>query len=204
GDSRAEGLREGARAGLGGRRERLRSALVVGEVTASIVLLVSCGLLLRALWQVQTVDPGFQTEGVVTVRTALPLPRYGITTRRARFYDRVLAEVRALPTVTSAAHITSLPMGMRGGVWSVSTRGGRQEPGLAPAASLRYATPGFFSTLGIPLRAGRDIRDSDTGDAPYVAVVSESLARRHWPGLDPIGRRFAIGLAERTVVGVVG
>jgi putative ABC transport system permease protein len=93
----------------------------------------------------------------------------------------------------------------RGGVWGVTGPGEASSPGALPPASARFVTPGFFATLGIPLRSGRDIRDSDTREAPFVAVVSESLAQRHWPGQDPIGRRFRFGPAgERTVVGVVG
>jgi putative ABC transport system permease protein len=106
--------------------------------------------------------------------------------------------------VSDAAYISYLPMAMRGGVWPVILPGVADDPGTRPLASLRFLTPGFFSTLGIPLRAGRDIRESDTREAPYVAVISESLARRYWPGLDPIGRPFQFGLATRTVVGVVG
>ena len=198
------GLHEGPGAGLGGRRERVRSALVIAEVTASVVLLVSCGLLLRALWRVETVDPGFRSENVLTLETALPQPRYAPTALRAQFYGRVLSEVRALPTVASAAYISFLPMVMRGGIWPVAVPGEPHEPGDRPVAMLRFVTPGFFSTLGIPLKAGRDIRDSDTHEAPFVAVVSESLARRHWPGQDALGRRFQFGQAERTIVGVVG
>jgi predicted permease len=204
GKAGVSGLQEGARAGVGGRRERARSALVVAEVTASVVLLVCCGLLLRALWRVQTVDPGFRADGVLTLRTALPEPRYGPTAAREQFYARVLPEVRALPTVTAAAYISYLPMVMRGGIWPVVVPGEPHAPGEQPKAALRFVTPGFFATLGIPLRAGRDVRESDTREAPFVAVVSESLARRHWPGQDAIGRRFQFGLAERTVVGVVG
>jgi putative ABC transport system permease protein len=204
GDSPLGGLQEGSRGGVGGRRERLRSALVAAEVGASVVLLVCCGLLLRALWRVQTVDPGFETDGVLTLGTALPLPRYAATAARAQFYDRVLSEVRALPGVSGAAYISFLPMAMRGGIWPVIVPGEAQDPGSRPVASLRYVTPGYFSTLGIPLRAGRDVRESDTREAPPVAVVSESFARRHWPGQDPIGRRFELAFAERTVVGVVG
>jgi predicted permease len=205
GQAGASGLQEGSRAGVGGRRERTRSALVVAEVTASVVLLVACGLLLRALWRVQAVDPGFRGEGVLTLRTALPLPRYERTATRAQFYERVLSEVRALPGVSDAAYISGLPMVMRGGVWGVAVPGEAREPGTLPLASARFVTPGFFATLGMPLRTGRDILDSDTRDAPYVAVVSESLAKRHWPGQDPIGRRFRFGpAADRTVVGVVG
>ncbi len=205
GEAGGSGLQEGSRASVGGRRERARSALVVAEVTASVVLLVSCGLLLRALWRVQAVDPGFHADGVLTLRTALPLPRYESTATRAQFYARVLSEVQALPGVSDAAYISGLPMVMRGGVWGVAVPGEALEPGTLPLASARFVTPGFFATLGMPLRAGRDIRDSDTREAPYVAVVSESLAKRHWPGQDPIGRRFRFGpAADRTVVGVVG
>ena len=93
--ARVGGLQEGSRAGVGGRRERVRSALVVAEVTASVVLLVSCGLLLRALWRVQAVDPGFRADGVLTLRTALPLPRYAPTAARAQFYARAVGRSRA-------------------------------------------------------------------------------------------------------------
>jgi predicted permease len=201
GQAGAGGLQEG-RAGVGGRRERVRSTLVMAEVMTSVVLLVSCGLLLRALWRVQTVDPGFRPEGVLTLRTALPLPRYEAAAVRQRFYDEVLAGARALPGVSSAAYISFLPMVMRGGVWPVALPGEAPAPGAQPMATLRFATPGFFDALGIPLKSGRDLRSSDTRDAPFVAVVSESFARRHWPGLDPIGRTFKFGFAERTVVGV--
>jgi putative ABC transport system permease protein len=204
GESGGSGLQEGPRAGVGGRRERLRSILLVGEVTASVVLLVGCGLLLRALWRVQGVDPGFRAEGVLTLRTALPWPRYAPTAERARFYTSVLSEVRALPGVSSAAYVSFLPMVMRGGIWPVVVPGQVEGPERRPMAALRFATPGFFSTLGIPLRSGRDLADSDTREAPFVAVISESLGKRVWPGLDPIGRTFQFGLADRTVVGVVG
>jgi predicted permease len=197
------GLRDGPRAG-GAGRERMRSGLVFAEVAVSVVLLVSAGLLIRALWRLQGVDPGFRTEGVLTLRTALPLPRYEKTQARQQFYDRVLADVRALPGVSAAAYATGLPMVMRGGIWGVEVEGQPTEPGKAPPASLRFITPGFFETLRIPLLAGRDVSEADTGQAPFVAVVSRSLAERHWPGQDPLGRRIRFGIQTRTIVGVVG
>lgn len=99
----AGALREGARAGTSRTTERLRSALVIAEVAASVVLLVSSGLLVRAMWKVQQTDPGFTAESVLTLRTALPMPKYQEIGRRQQFYDRVLSEVRALPGVSSAA-----------------------------------------------------------------------------------------------------
>jgi putative ABC transport system permease protein len=204
GQAGVSGLQESGRGAVGGTRERARSLLVLSEVAVSVVLLVCCGLLLRALWRVHAVDPGFRAEGVLTVTTALPLPRYEATAMRTRFYRQVLADARALPGVASAAYISHLPMVMRGGVWPVILPGVTAPPGTQPMATLRFVTPGFFETLGIPLRAGRDIQESDTRDAPGVVVISESLARQHWPGRDPLGQRFQFGLAERTVVGVVG
>jgi putative ABC transport system permease protein len=195
-------LREG-RATTGIRRERARSLLVTVQITLSVGLLISTGLLVRALWQVQAVDPGFDAGGVLTLRTSLPMPKYEQVALREQFYRRVISDARALPGVTDAAYISFLPMVMRGGIWPIKVVGSSERPGIH-TASLRYVTPGFFQTLRIPLRQGRDIRTSDSQQAPYVAVVSESFARRHFPGRNPLGQRFEIGLAERTIVGVVG
>jgi predicted permease len=197
------GLREGPRA-VGGSKERLRSALVVAEVVASIVLLVVTGLLVRALWTVQARDPGFRAEGVLTLQTALPIPKYLATGRRAEFYTRVLDQVRTLPGVTNAAFISSVPMVWRGGIWPVGLTGEVLERRDDNTASMRYATPGFFSTMQIPVLAGRDVSDNDTFRTQHVAVVSQSLVDRYWPGQDAIGRRFNFAMKERTIVGVVG
>jgi predicted permease len=193
-------LREGARAGATRATERWRAALVVAEIAATVVLLVAAGLLTRALWNVQGIDPGFRSDNVLTARTALPFPKYASTERRQQFYDRVIDELEAIPGVTRAAYASFLPMVMRGGIWPV-TLGGRDDP-EAGTVSLRLVTPGYFDTMGIALGAGRDVAASDTMQAPFVAVVSESFARRHWPNQDPIGRRFSVAFFERTIVGV--
>ncbi|MEM7350727.1 MAG: ABC transporter permease [Acidobacteriota bacterium] len=203
GRSTLAGLQEGARAGLGGRRQRARAALVVAQVAISVTLLAASGLLIRALWRVYDIDPGFRAEQVLSVRTPLPLSRYEATAQRSRFYDRVLGEVRALPGVEEAAYISFLPMVWRGGIWPVVIDGVDEDE--APAtASLRFVTPGFFATLGIPLLEGRDVRDADTEEQPDIAVVSRSFAQRYWPGEDPLGRRFHFGFRERVIAGVVG
>jgi len=196
-------LREGTRAG-GGQRERARAALVILEVTASVVLLVSAGLLLRALARIQSTDPGFQPAQVLAVRTALPVSKYDSVTRRAAFYEDVLREVRALPGVTSAAYISGLPLASAGGVWPVVPEG-QDDATTRPASAIsRYVSPGYFRTLGIPLLRGRDVNDADVGSRPWVAVVSASFVRRYWPNEDPIGKRFKYLNDVRTVVGVVG
>ena len=201
-----DGLREGARSG-GGQKERLRSALVIVEITASVVLLVSAGLLIRALLTVQGRNPGFNPEGVITLRTELPMPEYRRVVTREAYYARVVQEARALPGVTAAAFISFLPISnFRGGMWPVSVRGDADESsGIRTArnvAAIRYVTPGFFRTLGIALKGGRDIGEADTPDRPFVAVVSESFVKRYFPNQDPIGRHFTFAFADREVVGV--
>jgi predicted permease len=202
--NRALELHEGGRSGVGGRRERLRSTLVIAEVAMSIVLLVGFGLLARALWRIQSVDPGFHPDHVITLRTALPVPRYQKTETREPFYHRVLEEVRRLPGVSSAAYTSFLPMTNVGGIWLVGAEGHPEEVSQQRTASLRFLTPGFFATLGIPLLAGRDVAERDTNTSPYVAIVSQSLARRYWKDESPIGHRINIGNNDRIVIGVVG
>ena len=201
--SALDALRSGAQT-AGGRTQRLRAALVVVEVAASVVLLVTSGLLIRAVWRIQATDPGFVADKVLTLRTALPLPKYAATARRVQFYDQVLQEVRALPGVRDAAYVTGLPMTMRGGIWPVSLAGEEVVRTGANSVSLRYVTPSYFATLGIPLQRGRTVADTDTPAQPFAAVVSQSFAKRYWPHEDPIGRRFKVAFGERTVVGVVG
>jgi len=184
--------------------QRPRSWLVIAEVAASVVLLVGTGLLLRALWNVRAVDPGFRPDGVFTLRTALPMPKYEPTLRRVQFYDRVLDGVRRLPGVSAAAYISFLPMAMGGGIWEVGIPGEFVRPGEKQLASARFATPEFFTSMGIPLLAGRDLSESDTLTRPSVAVVSESFARRYWPHANPLGRHFEFGGLDRTVIGMVG
>jgi putative ABC transport system permease protein len=200
----ASGLREGAREGSSRRTERIRTTLVIAEVTVSVVLLVSAGLLIRALWQVQSIDPGFKAEGVLTARTWLQSQKYRTAEQRSQFYAQVIGGVEALPGVTSAAYTSFLPFVMRGGLWPVTIGGQGREFAAEQTASVRFVTPGYFLTLQIPLLQGRYFLDSDTAGAAPVAVISESFVRMHWPGQDAIGRVFSIGDSQRTVVGVVG
>ena len=211
--SDALALREGGRGGSGRSTERLRSTLVIAEITTSVVLLVAAGLLIQALVRVQHVDPGFKADNVLTLRTTLPRPKYNATNRRNEFYQEVIANIQALPGVTGAAYISFLPMVMRGGIWPVQLNIGnpRNDQRFDPAdpeartrASLRFVTPGFFDTVRAPIVRGRDVNAADTFESPLVAVVSQSFVTEHFPNEDPIGRTFAIGLSGRSIVGVVG
>jgi putative ABC transport system permease protein len=202
-----DGLREGSRSG-GGQKERLRSALVVAEIVASVVLLVTAGLLIRALMNVQGIDPGFKPDGVLTLTTSLPMPQYRMVATREAYYSRVLQEVRGLPGVTAAGFISFLPMStFRGGLWPVSVpgdAGSTDDTRTANnVASLRYVTPGFFQAMGMTLKRGRALDDADGQGRQFAAVVSESFVRRYWPNQDPLGKHFTFAFADREVVGVI-
>ena len=188
----------------GGRKQRARAVLVTVEVAMSVILLITSGLLIRAVWRVQAIDPGFAPGNVLALKAALPRPKYDDPRRRSAFYDRVLTGVRALPGVESAAFITGLPMIIQGLVTGVDVPGYEVRSARSFGVSHRWVTPQYFKTMGIPLRLGRDLEDGDTGDRMWVAVVSASFVERYWPGQDPIGKTFQHRGRTRVVVGVVG
>jgi putative ABC transport system permease protein len=195
-------LRDGRGAG-GGRSERVRALLVAFEVTASVVLLVSTGLLLRTIVRINDVDPGFRTDGVLTMRTALAYPQYATVEARERFYAQVLDGVTAIPGVSAAAYVSWLPLTWGGGIWPAEIPGRPINRGASGSASIRYVTPGYFATLGIPQRDGRDVNGHDTQQSLHVAVVSASFADRYWPDGKALGQHFTMAFDDREVVGVV-
>jgi putative ABC transport system permease protein len=197
-------LHDGVRAGTARRTALLRSSLVIAQVSLSVLLLVGCGLLLKAMLRVQNIDPGFRADGVLTLRTTLPVKKYELVRLRHQFFTRVIDGVQALPGVTSAAYVSGLPMVQRGGIWVVNVVGFEQLPGEERLAGLRLVTPRFFETLGIPLRSGRDFTEADNQSSLPVAVVSESFARQYWPGQNALGRQFKIRGIDWTIIGIVG
>lgn len=194
-------LREGSRGGA--RRQRLRTTLVAIEVAMSVTLLISSGLLIRAVMRVQAVDPGFRTDNVLTMRTVLPSPKYDSAAMREQFYDRVLTGVRALPGVASAAYTSGLPMVLTGGIAGVNIPGRPQVNRRLQNVGIRFVSSQFFDAMGIPLMRGRDFEDTDRRDRQRVAVVSKSFVDTYWPGEDGLGKTFEIREQTRTIVGVV-
>jgi predicted permease len=197
-------LREGSRGG-GGRRQRLRTALVSIEVAVSVLLLVSAAFLTRAAWRVERVAPGFSTDGVLTMRTALSSSRSSDSLRRTAFYDRVLAGVQSLPGVEAAAYTSGLPMVLTGGIAGVDIPGetpsrNRRSNGVG----LRYITPQFFDVMKIPLLKGRVVNDGDRLGRPLVAVVSASFSERQLRGENPVNKVIRVRDRDYTIVGVVG
>ncbi len=202
----AQQLRSGAHATEGARSSRLRSGLVVLQVALSVMLLVGAGLLVRSLAQLSTVELGFDSENLLTGQLQIQVNDYPTPEQRNLFFASLLEEVEALPGVESATLANKLPILSRWQDWSVWPVG---EPpanlweGLSAMA--RWVPPGYFETLRVPLLAGRDIAASDGPGAPYVIVVSESVAERLFPDADPIGRRVEVGeWREFEIVGVVG
>jgi putative ABC transport system permease protein len=203
-----ESLKEGGR-GVAGGRSRVRSALVIAEVALSLLLLAGAGLLVKSFARLQAVDPGFDPEGVMTMRVTLPGVRYREPARKAEFYGALMERLRLLPGVESAAAITSLPLnGSNFSVWRGFIREGRPEtPEEADNAAYAVVTPDYFRAMRIPMRAGRGFDDRDNMESAKVVVVNESFARKAFAGEDPLGKRIHIWRDEkfpREIVGVVG
>jgi predicted permease len=209
-DDLAESLRDsGTRSATVGTA-RLRTLLVVAEVTIAAVLLISSGLVIRGFLQLMHIDPGFRSANLLTLRVVLPEAEYGTADRRRAFVEDLLPRLGALANVEGAAIVSSLPLG--GGVssYTIAVEGATPPPGRNPYATLGVISPGYFKTIGIKLLKGRafDERDGRPGTDPVV-IVNETLAKIHWPGQDPIGKRFKFGDPSSTdpwmrVVGVVG
>lgn len=194
----------GSTAGASGRR--FASALTAVESGVVFCLLVVAALVVLSLRKVTTVDPGFDTVSTVALQVHLPDDRYGGGDgETARFLLEVEDRVRALPGVTAAGAITHLPLSEES--WSGSFRiEGRDDmgPGDRPVVDWELVGPGYFEAAGIPVLRGRTFDARDRGDAPRVAIVNETLARRWWPDGEPLGARISGGGAWSTVVGVVG
>jgi putative ABC transport system permease protein len=190
-----ETLKEGGRdAATGGSGKRLRGLLVMAEVAISLVLLIGAGLLINSFLRLRNVDPGFRAENLLTMRIVLPEPKYEKRVRRSVFYTDLVQRVQSLAGVRSAAVTTNLPLYRQGNSISVSIEGKPEPPpGQEQIVVTRMISPSYFDTMTIPLLKGRGLTDQDTDDSPNVAVISETMARRYWPGEEPVGKRLAIG-----------
>jgi putative ABC transport system permease protein len=200
-------LAEGAARATGDRRGlRFQRALVVSEVGLSLMLLISTGLLLRSFYQLARTDPGLHLQGLTTAQLALPMARYHEPRDVVSFYQRLLARLRALPQVTAAAATQVLPLTDNHEGTVVAPAGATRAQDEV-AVAVTAVSPDYFRVAGIPVVAGRPFDARDGALAPHVAVVSGNLARRLWPGADPVGKRLQIPHypeTARTVVGVVG
>jgi putative ABC transport system permease protein len=205
-----ETLKEGGRGGSGGVRHRVRSALVIAETALALVLLIGAGLLIKSFMRLQQVNPGFQPQGLLIMQLALPDFRYREAQQRDAFYKQALDQVRALPGVESVGATSVLPLSGTNSSGSFQIEGRTVAPGeLSPHGDRWAVTHDYFKAMGIPLVRGRYFTERDTADAPKVAVIDETMARKYWPDEDPVGKRIVFdGTRDnplwREIVGIVG
>lgn len=201
-------VREGGRGNsIGFRRNRLRSALVIGEVALALTLLFTAGLLIRSFYRLQLSDPGFDARRVLSFRTDLPNVKYKNDDQVAAFYSRLLERIRSLRGVSSAGVAQNVPLSGDGYVLGVLQIGKPSLPrGTEPSVEYYAASSGYFPALRIPLKAGRYFDDHDDAAAPPVMIVDETFARRFYPGENPLGQRIQVtnGTKPGEIVGVVG
>jgi len=205
----SEALKQGSgRTASDSGGSRTRSALVVAEVALSLMLLIGAGLLIRSLWMLRAVNPGFDANHVVTMFLSVGPKKFATPQQQIGFFDRVLQRVRALPGVQSAGVIDSLPLSGYGSHQPVQVEG-RPVVAMAdqPELDTGWISPGYMSAMHIPLLRGREFNDSDVVGRPGAVLISQSMAREFWPNQDPIGKRLTLYFfpeVTRVVVGVVG
>ena len=204
-----ETLKEGGRdSAAGSRGNRIRGLLVIAEVAVSLILLIGAGLLINSFLRLRNVDPGFRAENLLTMKIVLPELKYPDRARRSAFYTELVRRIEALPGVKSAAVTTNLPLYSQGNSIGISIEGRPDPaPGQEQIVVTRIISPHYFQTMGITLLQGRQFNEQDKADTPIALVISEAMARKYWPGEDPIGKRVKPGSSASsnpwfTIVGV--
>jgi putative ABC transport system permease protein len=206
----SESLKESSRGNVGGARSgRVRGALVVAEIGLSLVLLVGAGLMVRSFLQLQAVNPGFDASNLLTMRVMLPQTKYPEDARKIQFFRQAVARIAAMPGVRSASAVSALPFADLGTATSFTIEGRPAlPPGERQGTDLRVADENYFRTMNIPVVAGRTFTEQEAVEDRKVAVVNEAMARKHFPGEDPVGKRILVNMggepALTEIVGVVG
>jgi predicted permease len=203
-----EALKEGGqRSGGSVSALRIRNALLISQVALAMVLVVAAGLLVRTFYHMMHTGRGFDPTQVVTFEVPLPTSKYSDTDRMAQIYRQILLHLQSIGAAQSAGFASVVPMG------GASDNTGIRIPGRRvadrtdiPFANYMFASPGYFRTIGTPLQRGREIADGDILDSMPVAIINSTMAKKYWPGQDPIGKQVGVGLTiypVRTIVGVV-
>lgn len=187
---------------------KTRGLLVVSEVALSLVLLVGAGLMVRTLWQLSNVKPGFDPNSLLTMTVSIPASKFPTPTAYISFFERVLQQVRSTRGVESAGVIDDLPMNGSGSHQPVAIEGQPAVPMAdQPEVDVRLISSGYLRTMRVPLLSGRDLTDGDVAGRNPAVIISESMAKRFWPHEDPLGKHLTLTFfpsAPREVVGVVG
>jgi putative ABC transport system permease protein len=185
-----------------------RSALILFEVSLASALTLVSGLLIKSFYQVEKVDLGFSPSHVLSFQVNLPTPRYKDSELRAAFYKAAAEKLAALPGTQASSAISSLPLTYQANANNLEVDAQSPLFGQKTLIEEESALPGFFQAMHVPLLQGRDFNDADRQDAPFVAIVAESLAAKLWPGQNPIGKRMLLPDEDnkpvwREVIGVV-
>ena len=202
-------LRDGGRGSTeSSARRRGRAVLVVTELALAVMLVTGAGLLIKSLWRLQHVDPGINSERVLTMQFSLRGQRYREERAVSEFAERFLSQTQTLPGVQAVAISNSLPPNETDFSSGFVLEGQANSASSTQIAYFTMVSPDYFRVLGIPLKSGRVFSATDSADAPRVALINETLQRGYFPGQDPVGRRINTG-SERepvwsTIVGVVG
>lgn len=206
----SETLKEAGRSLAGGvRSHRLRGVLVIVEIALALVLLVGAGLLIRSFQRLQSVDTGFNSQNLMTMRVALPGRRYTQDPQRINFFTEAVAQMQRLPGVESAGVINFLPFAGPGAGTGFEIQGQPKPlPGQVPTTGVCVADQNFFQAMQISLKRGRMFTDQEVKEMRHVVVVNEALAKKYFPNQDPLGQRITIAMKNENVpteiVGVVG
>jgi predicted permease len=200
-----DALKDASRGSSGGRR-LLRESMVALEVAMSLVLLIGAGLLVRSFVRLESTDPGFRPDHLLTFVVTLPPARYREPVRIAAFERTAIERLRTLPGVTAAGAVSALPFGGSDSAGSFGIEGRTPDPGQpTPVVGYRFAAPGFLEATGVPLLRGRTFTAADDFGAPLVAVVNDQLVRKYFPKEDPLGQGLSSGDGRFCkIVGVVG
>jgi putative ABC transport system permease protein len=204
-------LKDGGRGGSdGNRRNRLRSFLVASEFALALILLIGAGLMVRSFFALQSIDPGFNPHGVLSMAVSVAGTQESESHRRAIFYRQLIERVGTLPGVEAAGGINHLPLAGDLWGWPFAIEGrGKSRPGESPVAVYRVVMPGYFETMRLAVLRGRDIAASDDPSAPGVVLINEKAAREYWPGENPLGKHITFDDDQRalptwlTVIGIV-
>lgn len=203
-----EALKESGRGSShSAKLNRIRSGFVVAQVAFSILLLIGAGLLVRSFNKLLNVDVGFNSKNLLTLEYRLPRAKYSQPDAQWNFHRQVIEQVGQLPGVQSASLIQGLPFSGNGGTTAIALLDREAPPqGKEPQVLYNIVTPGYFGTAGIPFVQGRLFTDQDQRNTPKVFVIGQTMARRFWPGQDPIGKQIRVteGDMVGTVIGVVG
>jgi putative ABC transport system permease protein len=204
-----EALKQGqSRGSSDSSGSKTRSLLVVSEVALSLVLLIGAGLMLRTLWELRSVQPGFDPNHVLTMSIPVPPNKFNTAAAQIAFFERALQQIRATPGVESVGTVDDLPLDNGGSHQPVAVEGQPVVPMAdQPEVDVRLISAGYLRAMRVPLLRGRDLTDSDVADRPPVVLISESMANRFWPNENPLGRHITLTFfpnVAREVVGVVG